>query len=187
MRPHLAITAAAAGLWAARRYYRNWGATKEESRASMFGDGYVHNPVAQTTAAEWIDAPVDAVWAEMTGRLCGAPPLVGDVVGVPLVIGGWRIGTVSMSVVEVEANRAVVLRALHSSAAVDATCTWLIEPRWQDRTRLIMRLRIALRHPGDVVVAETVGPALAVITRGLLAEIRCSAELSPLELPATSA
>lgn len=51
------------------------------------------------------------------------------------------------------------------------TWAWSAESRWDDRTRVIVRLRIALRHPGDVFVAEAAGPIIAVLTRRRLAEI----------------
>lgn len=49
-------------LYGARRYYRNWGTTKSESRMLLPGDALVHDPAIQTTEALYIDAPVSAVW-----------------------------------------------------------------------------------------------------------------------------
>jgi hypothetical protein len=63
-----AITAAAlAGLVTAyaavvRPRLLTWGATPEETRASMPGDGVVRMPRYPTTYAVTIDAPVDEVW-----------------------------------------------------------------------------------------------------------------------------
>ena len=56
-----AVTAAAL-LYAARRFYRNWGTTKEECRMSLPGDKLVDPPAIQTTEGVWIDAPASAVW-----------------------------------------------------------------------------------------------------------------------------
>lgn len=175
------IVAGAAGLLAARRYYRNWGSTKEESRVAMPGDGLIHGPVTETTAAEWIDAPADVVWSHVLdvgfGRhrpIDGDAPSIGDVVRFPVTIGGRELTGIAMSVVDVVDRRALVLRTLHPPLPVDVTCAWLAEPRWVDRTRLILRLRIALRHPGDVVVAEAIGPVVALLTRRALAAIRSS-------------
>jgi hypothetical protein len=52
----------AAGLYAARRYYRNWGATKEECSMRLPGDELVRAPVVQATEAVTIDAPASSVW-----------------------------------------------------------------------------------------------------------------------------
>jgi hypothetical protein len=49
-------------LYGARRYYRNWGATKTECRMLLPGDTLVADPAIQTTEAVHIDAPVSAVW-----------------------------------------------------------------------------------------------------------------------------
>lgn len=184
MRRELAITGAAVCLWAARRYYRNWGATKEESREVLLGDGYLHDPVAQTTAAEWIDAPLDTVWDELTRRVCGGAPRVGDAVRVSLLPALHRFGTIGMTVIDVDAGRAMVLRTTRAGFPVDATCVWLVDTRWQDRTRLLMRLRIALRHPGDFLVAEASDPLLASLTRRALVAIRRSAEHGRLDAKA---
>lgn len=55
-------TASLALLYAARRYYRNWGATKQEAQMLLPGDSLVGDPATQTTEALCIDAPVSAVW-----------------------------------------------------------------------------------------------------------------------------
>src|SRR6185312_10816707 len=49
-------------LYGARRYYRNWGTRKSESRMLLPGDALVGDPAIQTTEAVYIDAPVSAVW-----------------------------------------------------------------------------------------------------------------------------
>ncbi len=173
-----------AGLWTARRYYRNWGATKEESQAPMLGDGFIHQPAAESTAAEWIDAPVDSVWPRVLdvvlgeGRTTGdANPSSGEVIRVPMTSCG-RAG-VPMSVVDAVDGRSLVLRTVQEAVPVDVTWAWLAEPRWDDRTRVIVRMRIALRHPGDVILAEAAGPIVALLTRRRLAEISSDDRRSP--------
>ena len=42
-------TAGVALLYAARRYYRNWGTTKDECRIDLPGDELVGQPAVQTT------------------------------------------------------------------------------------------------------------------------------------------
>lgn len=56
------LAGAAAVLYAARRYYRNWGTTKEECRMTLPGDELIRRPAVQSTEGIWIDAPPSAVW-----------------------------------------------------------------------------------------------------------------------------
>ena len=183
MKKELVIFAGAAGLLAARQYYRNWGTTKEESHAPMFGDKLIGSPATQTTAAEWIDAPVDVVWSRVLDlvlgkdRPNGADPAIGDVIRVPVKIFGHAMAGVTLSVVDVDGvdRRALVLRTVRPPMPVDVTCAWVAEPRWEDRARLIVRFRIALRHPGDFAIAEAAGPIVTMLTRRTLAAIRSSA------------
>ncbi|TPG32725.1 SRPBCC family protein [Mycolicibacterium hodleri] len=180
MTRRLALTmVSAAALWSARRYYRNWVATKQESRAPMPGDGLIHEPAAESTDAEWIDAAAELVWPVVLDvvlrerRTAGrADPSVGDVIRLPMRLGGRALGGIEMSVVDVDDGRFLVLRTVRQAVPVDVTWTWLIEPRLDDRTRVIVRLRIALRHPGDVLLAEAAGPFIAILTRRRLAAIR---------------
>ena len=162
--------AGVATLYAARRYYRNWGATKQESHARMPGDGLIHEPAAQSTSAEWIDGPIDSVWPRvlkvvLRHEFTGTP--AGEIVHVPLSANR----RVAMTVVEGGDGRSMVLRTVPRVVPVDVTWAWFAESRWDDRTRVTVRLRIALRHPGDVLLAEAAGPVIAVLTRRRLAEI----------------
>jgi hypothetical protein len=50
-------------LYAARQYYRNWGATKEECLLQRPGDELIGDPVVQVTQAVYIDSPQSTVWA----------------------------------------------------------------------------------------------------------------------------
>ena len=56
------VAAVAALLYAARRFYRNWGSTKEESHMWLPGDELVDGRIIQTTEGVWIDAEASAVW-----------------------------------------------------------------------------------------------------------------------------
>ena len=49
-------------LYAARRYFRDWGTTKAESSGKMPGDELLSAPVLQATEAVWIDAGAESVW-----------------------------------------------------------------------------------------------------------------------------
>lgn len=50
------IATLTAVLYAARRYYRNWGATKGESQLQLPGDELAGDPVTQVTEAVWVEA-----------------------------------------------------------------------------------------------------------------------------------
>jgi hypothetical protein len=196
--------AAAALLYAARRFYRNWGTTKEECRMYLPGDELVDAPVIQTTEGVWIDAPASAVWPwlvqvgqdrgglysyESLENLIGlryhnadrihpewqrlAP---GDLVR--LTPKGWmgiREG-IALSVVDVVAQQAIVLRATQSNHALDAVWSFHVIPHWEDRCRLLIRSRTRVRHPGDALALEFTGPAKALVTRGMLLGIKRRAE-----------
>lgn len=56
------VAGLAAVLYATRRYYRNWGTTKEECAMSLPGDELIRRPAVQSTEGIWIDAPPAAIW-----------------------------------------------------------------------------------------------------------------------------
>lgn len=207
--------AAAALLYAARRFYRNWGTTKEECRMSLPGDKLVDAPVIQTTEGVWIDAPASAVWPwlvqmgqdrgglysyESLENLVGlryhnadrihpewqrlAP---GDLVR--LAPKGWmgiREG-IALSVVEVVAQQAIVLRAAQSDHALDAVWSFHLVPHWEDRCRLLIRSRTRVRHPGDMLALELTGPVKALVTRGMLLGIKRRAQSQSQTTPVDAA
>lgn len=169
-------------LYGARRYYRNWGATKAECRMQLPGDTLVADPAIQTTEAVYIDAPVSAVWPALLrmahGRREGGSPsspehlAVGDVLR--LAPEGW-LGLpdgMTFTVAEIVPEKYLVLNATRSGARWNAVWSFHIQPHWEDRVRLLTRARVALRHPGEVFVMELVRPALAMGTRGLLLRIK---------------
>lgn len=187
-------------LYAARRYFRNWGATKEECAMTFPGDDLVKAPAMQTTEAVSIDAPVGSVWpwlmqmGQDRGGLYSFEALenliglrfrnanrvhpewqrleVGD--HVRLAPKGWmglRDG-VALRVAEVVAEERIVLRAAPPALPWDAVWSFHILPHWQDRCRLIIRRRAGMRHPGEVLAAEFAGPLTALLTRGMLRGIK---------------
>jgi hypothetical protein len=192
--------ATAALLYAARRYYRNWGTTKEESRATLPGDKLVGRPAVQSTEGVWIDAPTDAIWPwlvqmgqdrgglysyETLENLIGLhyrnadrihpewQELVpGDVIR--LAPRGWlglRHG-VAMRVVQVIDKEAIVLRGTPPDFPWDAVWSFHLAPRWEDRCRLLVRTRARLRYPGEVLATELAGPVTALVARGMLLGIK---------------
>jgi hypothetical protein len=191
-------TAALIGLlYAARRYYRNWGATKAECRMVLPGDRLVSDPAIQTTEALYIDAPVSAVWSDLlqAGRQrrdAESQPesqqfAVGDVVRVAPE--GWMglPDGVTLTVAELVAEKYVVLNATRADRRWNAVWSFHIQPHWEDRVRLLTRTRIALRHPGEVFAMELVRPVIALGTRALLLGIKHRVERSQTTTPTSSA
>ncbi|KMV20915.1 hypothetical protein BMW24_015760 [Mycobacterium heckeshornense] len=194
-------------LYSARRFYRNWGATKEECKAVLPGDELVRNPAVQTTEAVSINASAKSVWPWLVqigqdrGGLYSFESLenllglrfhnadrlhpewqqlnVGDVVR--LAPKGWlglRNG-IALGVVDVVPTERIVLRASSPELPWDAVWSFHLLPHWEDRARLLARLRTGIRHPGEVMAAELAGPATALLTRGILRGIKRRVEASP--------
>lgn len=187
------IAALTAGLYAARRYYRNWGASKGECQMRLPGDELVGDPVIQVTEAAWIDAPASAVWpwllqmGQNPGGLIGlrvhsADRLhpewqlaVGD--AVHLTPKGWMglQDGLSLCVDAITPERSIVLRAT-SPNLPKAVWSFHLQPHWATHTRLLARARVGLRHPGEVVAVELARPAIALTTRAVLLGIKRRAQ-----------
>jgi hypothetical protein len=196
-----ALGAVAAG---ARRYYRNWGATKEECRAELPGDELISEPAIVNTDAVWIDATPEVIWQWLVqigqdrGGLYSYETLenlfglhirnadsihpewqsleVGDVVR--LVPKGWlgiRNG-LALPVVESSPHRHIVLREQEPDTPWDAVWSFHIIPHWEDRCRLVVRSRQHRRQVLDVIGAELAGPVTALMTRKMLLGIKFRAE-----------
>jgi hypothetical protein len=197
------IAALIALLYAARRYYRNWGTTKEECRMRLPGDELVGDPALQATEAVWIDAPPSAVWpwliqmGQNRGGLYSYQALqnllglrvhnadrvhpewqqlaVGDVVR--LAPEGWmglRDG-LTLSVEAIAPERSLVLRATPPDLP-QAVWSFHLQPHWDDHSRLLARARVGLRHPGEVFAMELARPVIALMTRGVLLGIKRRAQ-----------
>ena len=195
---------AGAGLYAARRFYRNWGTSKEECETPLPGDELVGKPAVQTTEGVWIDAPAAAVWPWLVqlgqdrGGLYSYAALenliglkyrnadrihpewqrlaVGDVVR--LVPRGWmglRDG-LALPVAQLIEGQSIVLRQEPPQFPFDGVWSFHLQPRWEDRCRLLVRSRSRMRLPGEVVGAELAGPVTSLMTRGMLLGIKRRAE-----------
>jgi hypothetical protein len=198
------VALAAAFLYAARQYFRNWGTTKDECRMSLLGDELVGGPVVQTTEAVWINASANSVWPwlvqmgqdrgglysyETLENLVGLDYHNADRIHpewqrlvacdeIRLVPKGWmglREGVV-MRVVDVVDQQSIVLRATPPDQLWDTVWSFHVIPHWEDRCRLLIRTRTRLHHPGEVLITELAGPAKALLTRGILLGIKRRAE-----------
>lgn len=203
MKKLLRVGGALAVLYGARRFYRNWGATKEESRMRLAGDELLTRPVIQTTEAVWIDAPAATVWQwlvqvgqdrgglytfETLENLAGLQYHNADRIHpewqnlapddtVRLVPRGWmglRDG-IALKVVEVVDGESIVLRTM-APELWDAVWSFHAIPHWEDRCRLMVRIRTRLHHPGQVLADELAGPLKAFVTRGMLLGIKRRAQ-----------
>ncbi len=170
-----------AALYAARRYYRNWGTTKGECRTQMPGDELVSAPVVQVTEAVWIESPPSDSWVSLLQLRHDADRR--DLESTPLTVGdtlslrphGWmglRDG-LSLRVEAIVPERSIVLRAAGLPGVV---WSFHLQPHWTAHTRLLARARIGLRHPFEVVAVELTRPAIALLLRKVLLDIKRRSE-----------
>lgn len=143
----------AAVLYAARRYYRNWGTTKDECQMTLPGDDLVKRPATRTTEAVTIDAPADRVWQKVCERHQPA-----------------------MTVKRVVDGSALVLLGEPPDYPWRTVMSFHVLPRLSDQCRLLVRTRTELRHPGEVFLVELAGPALAALNRSALLGIKHQTE-----------
>lgn len=192
--------AAGAGLLAARRFYRNWGTTKAECETPLPGDELVGQPAVQTTEGIWIDAPAEQVWPWLVqmgqdrGGLYSYQGLenliglryrnadrihpewqqleAGDAIRV--VPRGWMglAEGIVLPVAQVIEGQSIVLRLQPPQLPWDGVWSFHVQPRWEDRCRLLVRSRSRMQAPGEVLGAEAAGPVLALMTRGMLQGIK---------------
>lgn len=173
------LAALAAVLYGARRYWRNWGTTKEECETALSGDERLHAPRVTTTEGVWVDRPVDQVWPSVVRQLRtegDGKPAVGDVVWlVPPGRFGSRDG-IALSVVEMTPDAVIVLQAAPPSAPWEVVWSLHLVPRWDDRCRLLVRTRVGLRHPAEFLVTALGGPMISALNRRLLLAVKRAAE-----------
>ena len=187
-------------LYAARRYYRNWGTTKEETQTTLPGDELVRRPSVQSTEGVWIDAPPAAIWpwlVQMGQDRGGLYSLdtVADLIGldyenadrihpewqqlapgdtIRIAPQGWmglRHG-LTLTVEQVIEESTLVLRGTPPGFPWETVWSFHLLPRWQDSCRFLIRTRTRLRHPGEVLGVELAGPVTSLVTRGLMLGIK---------------
>lgn len=186
-------------LYAARRYYRNWGSTKEECQLRLPGDELVRAPVIQVTEAVWIEAPPSAVWrsvrqmvqdhGELQGNQASENGIglhvtdngqdhperqqlaVGDVVRLAPKCGRGMHDGLALRVDALTPERSIVLRATAPNLQL-AVWSFHVQPHWEDHTRLLARARVGLRHPGEVFAMELARPVITLLMRAVLLGIK---------------
>lgn len=197
---------AGAGMLAARRYYRNWGTTKEECESALPGDELVQQPAVQSTEGISIDAAAGKVWPwlvqmghdrggmysyEKLENLVGIKHrnadrihpewqhlAVGDVIR--LAPRGWMglSKGIALPVVKLIEGESIVLRLQPPDVPLDGVWSFHVVAHWEDRCRLLVRTRTRTRAPGEALGAEAVGPVMALMTRGMLLGVKRRVEQS---------
>ncbi|CAN5851911.1 hypothetical protein BH09ACT7_BH09ACT7_32650 [soil metagenome] len=191
-------------LYGARRYFRNWGTTKDECEMRLPGDELMKRPLLQSTEGVSIELSAAEVWPWLVqmgqgrGGLYGYERLensfglqhrnadrihpewqkldAGDVIR--LAPRGW-LGIsegVALTVAEVIPGEAIVLHVVPPALPWETVWSFHLVPHWNDRCRLLVRTRVGLRHPGEVLLAELASPVTALMTRGMLLGIRRRAQ-----------
>lgn len=186
-------------LYAARRYYRNWGTSKGECQARLPGDELIGDPVIQVTEAVWIESPPSVTWPALLrmgqdrgGRRSrraldnaggvrvhnpdGLDPkwkqlAVGDTL--QLKPKGWMglPGGLCCYVDAIMPDRSIVLRP-KSPDLPSVVWSLHLQPHWATHSRLLARVRVGLRHPGEVVAVELLRPVIALLLRKVLLDIK---------------
>lgn len=174
------VAALAALLYGARRYWRNWGTTKQECAQPLPGDELLHAPKVTTTEGVLVDRPVAQVWpwAVRLGRsrTDDRDLTVGDTVClVPPGRFGIRAG-IALPVVKVVPGETIVLHGAPPAIPWDIVWSVHLISRWDDRCRLLVRTRVGLRHPAEFLLTALSGPLNSALNRRLLVGIKRRAE-----------
>lgn len=202
----MAIAAATAGaILVVRRASLRWGATDDELRMTLAGDDLLPNPDLVATRGISIAATPSEVWPwlaqlgqnrggfytyDWLENLAGVQIRSVDTVEPELQI--RSVGDdvnlapeVVLSVVHLEEERDLVLRgavALDGTGAgapYDFTWAFVLQPRTDGSTRLLVRERYAYLTDWAVVLAEPVEMVSFLMTERMLRGIRDRAEHSP--------
>ncbi|WNG83576.1 SRPBCC family protein [Mycobacterium sp. ITM-2016-00316] len=163
-----------AGLVGLRQFYRNWGTTKGECTSRLPGDDLVGAPAVQTTEGVWVDAPADAVWSELLRTLRNRA-------------GMSRWMAAPLQVAHLSEGAVLVLQSTPKGLHAGAVWSVSVIPHGADRCRVLLRCRIGLRHPGQVVGVELLGPVRALVTRAMLRGVQRRAESAPFRVTAEAA
>lgn len=193
----------ATALYAARRYYRNWGTTKFEYGMSLPGDEVIRRPAVQMTDAITVEARAADVWpwliqlgyrraglytggatADLLGYHGADQQIrsewqnlsVGDSVSVTPPERFRQPDGITLCVTDIEPERTIVLHGRPPATPWETVLSLHLEPRGEDRCRLVIRTRTAIRRPGQILLAEAAGPLMALAVRGALRGVKERAE-----------
>lgn len=157
------VLVVAAGLLGLRQFYRNWGTTKGECELPLPGDELVRAPAIQSTEGVWVNASPATVWSELLRTLR-------DRAGV-----GTRLGA-PRRVAEISEGACIVLQSTPRGLHAGSVWSLNVLPHGADRCRVLVRCRVGLRHPGQVVGVELSDPLRALVTRAMLRGVQRRAE-----------
>ena len=86
-------------------------------------------------------------------------------------------------VAEIEPEKRILLRGARPRFLWDAVWSIHLLPHWEDRVRLLVRVRIGFRHPGEVLAMELARPLVVLTTRRILIEFKHRVERLPSTRP----
>ena len=202
----MAIAAAAAGaILVVRRASLRWGATDDELRMTLAGDDLLPNPDLMATRGISIAATPSEVWPWLAqlGQNRGGfytydwlENLAGvEIHSVDVVVPELQIRSVGddvnlapevvLSVVHLEEEHDLVLRGAvavdgtGAGAPYDFTWAFVLQPRTDGTTRLVVRERYAYLTDWAVVLVEPIEMVSFLMTERMLRGIRDRAERSP--------
>ena len=194
---------------------RDWGATAEESVATLPGDELVPDPAEQTTQAVTVEAPADVVWAWLVQIGLGRGGMysydwlenligldihstdeireewqyltVGDrIVVVPEGYGPMPAGY-AFRVARVDPPRALVLRQAPPEHPWNGVWSFHVVPAGQGRCRLLARSRTEVAPQLGLRIATRIGePVTLVMTRRMLHGIRQRSERGAVDVRTSS-
>jgi hypothetical protein len=193
-------SSAAAYLLVARRRQLGWGATDEESNASLPGDGLIAIPDLCATRAITVRATADEVWPwiaqlgqgrggfysyDFLENLAGC-----DIHSADRIVTEWQDVAVGdevklfpegpLNVAVVEAGRSLVVRGGvpmgNTPPPYDFTWAFALRERPDGTTRLLVRERYAYTRGWAPLLVEPAAAISFVMTRKMLRGIRDRAE-----------
>lgn len=178
----------------------HWGASAEERRGSLPGDGLVPQPHLESTRAITIQQPPDAVWPWIAqlGQGRGGfysydalENLLGmDIHSADRIVAAWQevhagddvhlVAEVALTVAEADAPRALVLRGGvpmgEAPSPFDFTWAFVLRAGPDGGTRLVVRERYRSRFQGTGLMFEPVAVISFIMSQKMMRGIRDRAE-----------
>ncbi|KRE23200.1 hypothetical protein ASG80_09290 [Agromyces sp. Soil535] len=208
----VAVAATVGAVLLLRRASLRWGATDDELRMPLAGDDQLPQPDLVATRGISIDARPSGVWPWLAqlGQNRGGfysydwlESLAGvEIRNVDAIVPDLQIRTVgddvnlapdvALSVVELEEERHLVLRGAVApdgtdvGAPYDFTWAFVLHPRPDGSTRLVVRERYAYLTEWAAALVEPIEMVSFLMTRRMLRGIRDRAERTASQAPAPS-